>query len=254
MITVKSAAEIDVMARAAAGVVAALKDARAAVKAGATTAVVDDAVRRRIERDGGRPAFLGYMGYPASSCVSLNDEVVHGIPSPRRVIRDGDLVSVDVGVELEGYYADAAFTVAVGTADEVGRRLLVCARRCLAAAIERCRPGRRLGDVSYAIERVAGEDGFQVVREYVGHGIGTRMHEEPQVPNYGPPDRGVQLREGMALALEPMVVAGDWRTRVGRDGWTVTTRDGLPAVHVEHTVAITANGPVVLTKGWEEFA
>jgi methionyl aminopeptidase len=127
-------------------------------------------------------------------------------------------------------------------------------RRCLEAAVANCRAGKRLGDVSHAIERTARADGFQVVREYVGHGIGTKMHEEPQVPNYGPPDRGVKLLAGMTLALEPMVVAGDWHTRVGRDGWTVTTRDGLPAVHFEHTVAVTADGPLVLTRGWEEFA
>ncbi len=242
------------MARAAAIVVDALCAARRLTVPKENTATIDAAVRRVIEEAGGRPAFLGYMGFPASSCISFNAEVVHGIPSPRKIIVEGDLVSLDVGVELDGYYADAAFTAAVGEVDEVGRRLLASGRRCLAAAVAECHPGQRLGDVSHAIEKTAAADGFDVVREYVGHGIGTKMHEQPQVANFGPPGRGPRLTPGMALALEPMVVAGDARTQVARDGWTVSTRDGSLAVHFEHTVVVTAGAPEVLTRGWEDFA
>ncbi len=239
------------MARAAAIVVEALREARRRAEPGSSTAALDRAVRKTIEGAGAKPAFLGYMGFPASSCVSLNAEVVHGIPSPDRILVEGDLVSVDVGVLLEGYYADAAFTVALGDA---APELLACGRRCLEKAVGRCRAGNRLGDVSHAIEKTAREGGFDVVREYVGHGIGTKMHEEPQVPNYGPPGRGPRLVPGMALALEPMVVAGDWRTKVSRDKWTVVTQDGGLSAHFEHTVVITDDEPRVLTRGWEEFA
>ncbi len=251
MITVKSAAEVEIMARAAALVVETLREARALIVPGNSTAVLDRAMKKKIEDAGARPAFLGYLGFPASSCISLNAEVVHGIPSPERVILEGDLVSVDVGVELEGYYGDAAFTVAVG---DVAGELLACGRRCLANAIARCRVGHRLSDVSHAVEETAKEAGFDVVREYVGHGIGTKMHEEPQVPNFGPPGRGPRLVPGMVMALEPMVVAGDWRTKVGRDKWTVVTRDGELSAHFEHTVVVTEGEPRVLTRGWEEFA
>lgn len=251
MITVRSAAEVEIMARAAALVVEALREARALIVPGNNTAALDRAIKEKIEDAGAKPAFLGYMGFPASSCISLNAEVVHGIPSAERVILEGDLVSVDVGVEVEGYYGDAAFTVAVG---DVAGELLACGRRCLANAIARCRVGHRLSDVSHAVEETAKEAGFDVVREYVGHGIGTKMHEEPQVPNFGPPGRGPRLAPGMVMALEPMVVAGDWRTKVGRDKWTVMTRDGELSAHFEHTVVVTEGEPRVLTRGWEEFA
>jgi methionyl aminopeptidase len=251
MITVRSEAEVEIMARAAALVVEALREARGLIVPGNNTAALDRAIKNKIEDAGARPAFLGYMGFPASSCISLNAEVVHGIPSPDRLILEGDLVSVDAGVELEGYYGDAAFTVPVG---DVGRELLACGKRCLQNAIAHCRVGYRLSDVSHAVEETAQEAGFAVVREYVGHGIGTKMHEEPQVPNFGPPGRGPRLVPGMVMALEPMVVAGDWRTKVGRDKWTVVTRDGGLSAHFEHTVVITEGEPRVLTRGWEEFA
>jgi methionyl aminopeptidase len=251
MITVKSEAEVAIMARAAAVVVEALREARGLIIPGNNTAALDRAVKRKIEEAGARPAFLGYMGFPASSCISLNAEVVHGIPSPDRVIAESDIVSVDVGVELEGYFGDAAFTVAVGDA---GAELLACGRRCLENGVAECRVGRRLSDVSHAIEETAKAAGFDVVREYVGHGIGTKMHEEPQVPNFGAPGRGPRLVPGMTLALEPMVVAGEWRTKVNRDKWTVVTRDGELSAHFEHTVVITGEEPNVLTRGWEEFA
>ncbi len=250
MISVKSAAEIEAMARAAEIVVDALREARDLAQAGNSTAALDRAVRKTIEGAGAKPAFLGYMGFPASSCISLNAEVVHGIPSPDRILVEGDLVSVDVGALWQGYYADAAFTVPLG---DVAPELLSCGRRCLAEAVARCRTGNRLGDVSHAIEATARDSGFDVIREYVGHGIGTKMHEEPQVPNYGVPGRGPRLVAGMTLALEPMVVEGDWRTKVGYDKWTVVTRDGGLSAHFEHTVAITGGEARVLTQGWEEF-
>jgi methionyl aminopeptidase len=250
MITVKSAAEVEVMARAAAILVDALREARRRAEPGNSTEELDRGVRKTIEDAGAKPAFLGYMGFPASSCVSLNAEVVHGIPSRDRILVEGDLVSVDAGVLLDGYYADAAFTVALG---DTAPELLASGRRCLNEAVGQCRAGKRLGDVSHVIEKRAREDGFDVVREYVGHGIGTKMHEEPQVPNYGPAGRGPRLVAGMALALEPMVVTGDWRTKVSRDKWTVVTRDGGLSAHFEHTVVITENEPRVLTRGWEEF-
>jgi methionyl aminopeptidase len=250
MITVKSAAEIELMAGAAEVVVEALREARRRVEPGVTTAAIDGAVRRTIEAAGARPAFLGYRGFPASTCISLNAEVVHGIPSPERTIETGDVVSIDVGVEREGYFADAAFTFALG---DDGAALLAGGRRCLEAALARCRAGARLGDVSHAIERTAAASGFQVIREYVGHGIGTRMHEEPQVPNFGPPGKGPKLVPGMTLALEPMVVEGDWRTKVAGDEWTVVTKDGGLSAHFEHTVVVTENEPRVLTAGWEKF-
>jgi len=242
------------MARAAAVVVDALAAARRRLAEGVTTAALDGVIRGEIEKAGGRPAFLGYMGYPASSCISVNAEIVHGIPSRTRAVAAGDLVSVDVGVEWGGYVADAALTAAVGKPAEPAARLLACGRACLAAAVAQCAAGRRVGDISHAIEATAAAAGFQVVREYVGHGIGVRMHEEPQIPNYGLPDRGPKLVPGMVLALEPMVVGGDWRTEVAADGWTVRTRDGAPAVHFEHTVVVGADGPEVLTARWEEFA
>jgi methionyl aminopeptidase len=250
MINVKSAGEVEVMARAAAIVVDAMREARRRAEPGSSTAALDHAVRKTIEDAGARPAFLGYMGFPASSCISLNAEVVHGIPSPDRILVEGDVVSVDVGVLLDGYYADAAFTVALGDA---AAELLACGRRCLERAVAQCRAVNRLGDVSHAIEETAQEGGFDVVREYVGHGIGTKMHEEPQVPNYGLPGRGPRLVSGMALALEPMVVTGDWRTKVSGDKWTVVTQDGGLSAHFEHTVVITDDEPRVLTRGWEEF-
>jgi methionyl aminopeptidase len=250
MITVKSAAEVELMARAAAILVDALREARRRAEPGSSTEALDRAVRKTIEDAGAKPAFLGYMGFPASSCVSLNAEVVHGIPSPDRILVEGDLVSVDAGVLLAGYYADAAFTVALG---DGAPELLACGRQCLNEAVKQCRVGKRLGDVSHVIEKTAREDGFDVVREYVGHGIGTKMHEEPQVPNYGTAGRGPRLVAGMVLALEPMVVTGDWRTKVSRDKWTVITRDGGLSAHFEHTVVITENEPRVLTRGWEEF-
>jgi methionyl aminopeptidase len=192
------------------------------------------------------PSFKGYHGFPASLCLSPNDRIVHGIPNDYR-LREGDILSVDCGAIVEGYHGDAAVTVPVGQVDEAAIRLIETTERALWAGIDQCRPGSRLSDIGNAVEQVAAVDGYGVVREYVGHGIGTRMHEEPQVPNYGRPGRGLRLDAGLVLAIEPMLNEGGAETEVLDDQWTVVTRDGSRSAHFEHTVAITEHGPEVLT-------
>lgn len=246
MIVCKSGDELAVM-REAGGITArVLAAVGEAVAPGVTTAELDDVARSLIEGAGARPAFLGYRGYPAASCVSVNETVVHGIPGPRR-LQPGDIVSVDVGVVWRGFYGDAAATFAVGAVDAASRRLIQATLEALDAAVKRCVPGNRLSDVSSAIQTTAEGAGFSVVRDFVGHGIGREMHEDPQIPNYGPPGRGPVLEEGMTLALEPMVNAGSWEVEVLADGWTVLTVDRARSAHFEHTVAVTADGPEILT-------
>mgnify|MGYP001584244204 FL=1 len=193
------------------------------------------------------PAFLGYKGYPATICVSVNEEVVHGIPG-ERVIRDGDVVSIDAGVKLEGFYGDAAITIPVGTVSPQAARLIEVTQRALARAITLVRPGHRLSDLSHEIQQTVEREGFGVVRDFVGHGIGRAMHEDPPIPNYGPANRGPRLQPGMVLAIEPMVTMGFWEVEVLQDGWTAVTKDRSLAAHVEHTIAITERGPEVLTR------
>jgi methionyl aminopeptidase len=217
-----------------------------AAKPGATTADLDRAARDVLERRHARSNFLGYHGFPAVACISPNEVIVHGIPG-ERMLEDGDIVSIDCGAIIEGWHADAAVTVPVGTIDAESQRLLEVTRTALDAAIGEVRAGNRLTDIGAACEAVVRRSGFSVVREYVGHGIGTAMHEEPDVPNYGPPGRGLRLREGVVLAIEPMVNAGGAATRLLADGWTVVTADGARSAHFEHTVALTADGPEVLT-------
>ena len=217
-----------------------------AAQPGATTADLDAAAREVLERRGARSNFLGYHGFPAVACISPNEVIVHGIPGDR-VIDDGDIVSIDCGAIVEGWHADAAITIPVGAVDEESRRLLDCTRASLEAAIAVCEPGGRIGDIGAAVEAVATRGGYSVVREYVGHGIGTAMHEEPEVPNYGTAGRGLRLREGMVLAIEPMLNAGRPTTRLLDDGWTVVTADGSRSAHFEHTVAVTDAGPEILT-------
>ncbi len=250
MITRKSSEQIGLMRRAG-RVVAEMHEVcvRAAV-AGATTADVDKVAREVIERRGARSNFLGYHGFPAVVCTSPNDVIVHGIPSAEVVLRDGDILSIDCGAIIEGWHADAAVTVPIGDIDDESRRLIEVTRRSLEAAIEQIIEGNRLGDVGAAVEGIAEGAGFTVVREYVGHGIGTAMHEEPQIPNYGPPGRGMKLREGHVVAIEPMVNAGGPETETLADGWTVVTRDGRRSAHFEHTIAVTDHGPEVLTLPW----
>ena len=217
-----------------------------AAKPGATTADLDRVARDVLERRNARSNFLGYHGFPAVACISPNEVVVHGIPNARR-LEDGDIVSIDCGAIIEGWHADAAVTVPVGEIDETSQHLIDVTRTSLEAAIAEVQIDRRIGDVGAACERVVQRAGFSVVRDYTGHGIGTAMHEEPDVPNHGPAGRGLRLHEGLVIAIEPMVNVGAAATRVLDDGWTVVTADGSRAAHFEHTVALTADGPVILT-------
>ena len=216
------------------------------VRPGVTTGELDSVAEQVIREEGAVPAFLGYHGFPASICTSLNSQVVHGIPGKTR-LREGDIISIDIGAVHEGYYGDSARTFAVGEVSELAKALMDATERSLFAGIALCEPGRHLYDISSAIQTVAEGAGFSVVREYVGHGIGQAMHEEPNVPNYGPAGKGPLLKEGMVFAIEPMVNAGGAAVESLDDGWTVVTQDGSLSAHFEHTVAITPSGPLVLT-------
>ena len=248
MIPLKTPADIDAMARAGAILGEVLAAVAARVAPGVSTGELDTFAEDLIRsHPGAVPAFKGLYGFPASLCTSLNEEVVHGIPSPNRRLREGDIISIDAGVRLDGWYADAALTRPVGTVDPQSARLLEVTQRALAAGIQRARPGHRLGDIGAAVQQVAEQAGFAVVRDLVGHGLGREPHEEPQVPNYGAAGKGIHLREGMVIAIEPMVNIGDAAVRTLADRWTVVTADGSRSAHFEHTVAITAAGPQVLT-------
>lgn len=216
------------------------------VQPGVTTGELDALAQELIRKLGAKSAFFGYRGYPGHICVSVNDEVVHGIPGPRK-IREGDLVSVDVGVEYAGFIGDTATTVVAGSADAERLRLLEIGRLALQEAIRAARAGAHLSDVSHAVETTAKKAGFSVVRDFVGHGIGRSMHEDPQIPNYGPPGQGPILKPGMTLAIEPMINMGTWEVQVLADGWTVVTKDRKPSVHFEHTIAVGPNGAEILT-------
>jgi methionyl aminopeptidase len=218
------------------------------VKPGVTTQQLDEFAEAYTVEHHARPAFKGYRGYPGSVCTSINQEVVHGIPSKSRKLREGDILSMDFGVELDGYYGDAALTVPVGKINPVREKLLRVTRESLEQAIDKVRPGNRLGDVSAAVQAWVEKNGYSVVREFVGHGIGTKMHEDPQLPNYGSPGHGPKLQEGMVLAIEPMVNTGGPGVRVLEDDWTAVTTDGSDSAHFEHTVAVTAEGPWILTR------
>lgn len=217
-----------------------------AVMPGVTTAELDTLARRLIADRRARPSFLGYRGFPAAMCISINNEVIHGIPGPR-VVQAGDAVSLDVGVYYQGFHGDCATTALAGVAEPGVIRLLQVTRRALAAAVAVVRPGARLSDISHAVEREVTSEGFAVVRDFVGHGVGRALHEDPQVPNYGPPGRGPVLRPGMTLAIEPMVTQGAPDVQVLEDNWTVVTRDGAASAHFEHTVAVVPGGVEVLT-------
>jgi methionyl aminopeptidase len=221
-----------------------------AAKPGATTLDVDAAGREVLDRRNARSNFLNYHGFPAVVCTSPNEVIVHGIPSEKVVLEEGDILSIDCGAIIEGWHADAAITVPIGEIDDESKRLLEVTRASLEDAIEEIVPGNRLGDVGAAVESRAMAAGFAIVREYVGHGIGTAMHEEPQVPNYGPAGRGMKLKEGHVLAIEPMVNLGGRETLLLDDGWTVVTKDGERSAHFEHTIACTEHGPEVLTLPW----
>jgi methionyl aminopeptidase len=247
MVTRKSKEQIALMRRAGKVVAEMHEECIRASKPGATTADVDRVARDVIARRGARSNFLGYHGFPAVVCTSPNHVIVHGIPSDDVVLAEGDILSIDCGAIIEGWHADAAITVPIGEIDDPSRRLIEVTRASLEAAIEQIVEGNRLGDVGAAVEGLAEGAGFTVVREYVGHGIGTAMHEDPQVPNYGPSGRGMKLKEGHVFAIEPMVNAGGPETQLLDDGWTVVTRDGKRSAHFEHTIAVTDHGPEVLT-------
>ncbi len=224
-----------------------LEEVKERVRAGVETLELDELAEDGCRRHRVAPAFKGYRGYPRSICVSVNEEVVHGIPGPRR-LRDGDLVSLDFGVRYDGYYGDAALTVAVGEVSPQARQLLAATKESLDAAISEVKEGARLTNISHAVQTVVEGHGFAVIREFVGHGIGRSLHEDPQIPNFGPSGRGPLLQAGMTLAIEPMTSSGSWRVRILSDGWTAVTQDGSLAAHFEHTVALTDKGVVVLSR------
>jgi len=247
VIELKSAREIGLMRRGGHILSEVMDRLRASVKPGMSTLEIDTDVEEFIRARGAVPAFKGYRGFPATVCISINEEVVHGIPSPSRHVKEGDIVGLDLGCIVEGYYADCAFTLALGEVPARVQELLDVTRESLERGITECRPGRRLSDVSHAIQSHVERHGFSVVRAFVGHGIGRALHEEPQVPNFGDPGRGPQLRAGMVLAIEPMVTMGSWDVKILDDGWTAVTKDGSLAAHFEHTIAVTESGPEVLT-------
>ena len=246
MVLTKTRPQIALMRKAGSVVAEMHEVCTRAAKPGATTADLDAAAREVLARRGARSNFLNYRGFPAVACISPNEVIVHGIPDDR-VIDDGDIVSVDCGAIIEGWHADAAITIPVGTIDEESQRLIDATRASLEAGIAQVVMGNRLGDIGAAVEAEASAAGFSIVREYVGHGIGTAMHEDPEVPNFGTAGRGMRLRSGMVLAIEPMLNAGKRSTRLLDDGWTVVTADGSRSAHFEHTVALTDNGPEILT-------
>lgn len=247
MIIRKSPAEIAIMRRAGRVVAETLAILRSAVRPGITTRDLDRVAEREIRSRDAIPSFLGYRGFPATLCASLNHEIVHGIPGDP-VVREGDLVKLDLGAIVEGFHADAAITVPVGEISEEARKLMETTERALYAGIEEARLGNRIGDIGAAVQTVAEGAGFEVVREYVGHGVGRALHEDPPIPNYGQPGKGLRLQEGMVIAIEPMVNVGTSDARTLADGWTVVTEDGSLSAHFEHTVAITADGPKILTR------
>jgi methionyl aminopeptidase len=249
MITIKSPREIEAMAQAGRIVAETLALMHRSTRPGISTEELDRIAEEFIRgHPGATPSFKGLYGFPKTLCTSINEEIVHGIPSPKRVLREGNIVSVDVGVHFDGLHADSATTIPVGEISPDAARLLAVTRECLTAGIAEARAGQHVGDIGHAVQTVAEGAGFGVVRELVGHGIGTSFHEEPQVPNYGAPRRGPRLVEGMTIAIEPMITLGAPTTRTLPDKWTVVTADGTLAAHFEHTVAITRNGPRILTR------
>jgi len=248
MIELKSIDEIKKMKMSAEIVAEVLQKLKETAKPGMNTMEFDEEAKRVIgKHKGAKPAFLGYRGFPATVCVSINSEVVHGIPKKERIIKEGDIVSVDFGIEKEGYFGDAALTISIGKIDAKAKELMKATKGSLDAGIEKARPGNRLGDISSAVQKYAEGKGFSVVRDFVGHGIGKKLHEDPMIPNYGEAGKGPELKAGMVLAIEPMVNAGGYEVEVQSDDWTVVTKDRSLSAHFEHTVAITEKGPVILS-------
>ena len=248
MIVLKTTRELSLMKEACVIAAGALKAAGEAVEPGVSTDEINRIAHDFIVKNGAIPTFKGYNGYPAATCISINDEVIHGIPSKKRIIKAGEIVSIDVGATLNGYVGDNAATFAAGDISPEAQRLCDTTRESLYEGIKMAVAGGRIGDIGSTIQRYCEERGFSVVREFTGHGVGKQMHEDPSVPNFGTPGRGVRLLPGMTIAIEPMINMGGAGIRQLPDGWTIKTRDGSLSAHFEHTVAITSNGPVILTK------
>lgn len=246
VIIIKSKREIEQLRRSNAIVAEVFEKVKSAIMPGVQTKELDKIAEDIILSKGALPAFKGYRGFPATLCISINEEVVHGIPSERK-LKEGDIVSIDVGVNLNGYFGDGAITVGVGKIDEKGRKLIEITEKALYIGIEKAKPGNRLYDISYAIQSWVESNGFSVVRDFVGHGIGKDLHEEPQIPNFGPPNHGPRIEKGMVFAIEPMVNEGTYAVKILSDGWTVVTADGKRSAHFEHTIAVTDGEPEVLT-------
>jgi methionyl aminopeptidase len=248
MIVLKTARELSIMKEACVISAQALKLIGSAVEPGVSTLELDRMAEKFIREKGARPNFKGLYGFPATACISINNEVIHGIPAKNRILKNGDIVSVDLGAEFEGYNGDNAATFACGDVSPEAKRLMDATRESLYEGIKRAIPGGRIGDISSAIQQYVESRGYSVVRQFVGHGVGTSLHEAPEVPNFGVPGRGVRLVPGMTLAIEPMVNAGSFDVKTMSDGWTVLTTDGSLSAHFEHTIAITADGPVIMTE------
>jgi methionyl aminopeptidase len=246
MIPIKSEEDIRMLRKSGEILSKIMQKLKTEIKPGMRTKDIDRMAEELISAQSALPAFKNYQGFPSNICISVNEEVIHGIPG-ERVIEEGDIVSLDVGINFQGYYSDAALTLAVGRIDAHKRKLIDTTKKALYLGIEQARENNHLYDISYAIQRCAESKGFSVVRQFVGHGIGVKMHEEPEIPNFGRPHQGPRLLAGMVLAIEPMVNMGSWEVDVLDNGWTAVTRDGLPSAHFEHTVAITKEGPLILT-------
>lgn len=246
-ISIKTDAEIDILRDAGKILSGIIKDLTRSLQSGITTKEIDILAEKMMKERGVIPAFKGYRGFPACACISVNEEIVHGIPG-NRVLRDGDIVSLDVGIKYKDFYSDTAVTVGIGKIDDELKRLLDVTKESLYRGIEQARINNRLSDVSHAIQSYVEANRFSVVRDFVGHGIGRYLHEDPEIPNFGPPHQGPVLKEGMVFAIEPMVNMGSWYTKIEKDGWTVKTQDGKPSAHFEHTIVIRANGPEILTE------
>lgn len=246
LITLKSENEIELLRKSGKILALIVEELKRYVRPGIATKEIDRKAEELMARNNARPAFKGYRGFPGNVCVSLNEEVVHGIPGDR-IIREGDVVSVDIGIVFDGYFADTAFSLGMGKMDSDVQRLIRVTEESLYQGIAQARVDNHLSDISFAIQNFVESNNFSVVRDFVGHGIGRLLHEEPEVPNFGLPHSGPLLKEGMVLAIEPMANMGTWRTRIRDDGWTVVTQDGKPSAHFEHTVAVTSQGPEILT-------
>ena len=248
MIVLKSSRELELMKEACVISAQALQVAGEAVKPGITTYEIDKLAYDFIKKQGATPNFLNYGGFPATACISINDEVIHGIPKADRILKEGDIVSIDLGAAKNGYNGDNAATFACGTVSDEAKRLMDTTRESLYKGIDQAVPGNRIGDIGHAVQEYCEARGYGVVRDFVGHGVGTKLHEEPSVPNFGHAGRGIRLLPGMTLAIEPMINLGTYKVKQLSDGWTVKTADGKLAAHFEHSIAITPNGPVILTK------